>query len=171
MKNRKSQRKPKQLTAKQELFCIEYLKDFNATQAAIRAKYNKNSAYSMGQRLLKNVEVQKKVKLFSSEAVNKSKVDLERVIHELSLIAFSDITNYAEIENGKVTLKNSAGMSRELTAAIESVSQVGVRAKSIKFKLHDKARALETLLKYFVENPASEEQKKIITSPLKVGKP
>ena len=44
-------------TAKQERFVEEYLIDLNATQAAIRAGYSKKTSYSMGQRLLKNVEV------------------------------------------------------------------------------------------------------------------
>ena len=40
-------------------FVTEYLIDFNATQAAIRAGYSKKTAYSQGQRLLKHAEVQK----------------------------------------------------------------------------------------------------------------
>ena len=51
----------KKLTAKQKRFCDEYLIDLNATQAAIRAGYKKETAYSQGQRLLKNVEVQKHI--------------------------------------------------------------------------------------------------------------
>ena len=42
---------------KQESFVAEYLIDLNATQAAIRAGYSEATAYSQGQRLLKNVEV------------------------------------------------------------------------------------------------------------------
>ena len=45
------------LTEKQQRFCDEYLIDYNATQAAIRAGYNEKTAYSQGQRLLKNVEI------------------------------------------------------------------------------------------------------------------
>lgn len=45
------------LTNKQRAFIEEYLRDFNATQAAIRAGYSKKTAYSQGARLLKNVEV------------------------------------------------------------------------------------------------------------------
>lgn len=44
------------MTAKQQRFCDEYLIDLNATQAAIRAGYSEKTAYSQGQRLLKNVE-------------------------------------------------------------------------------------------------------------------
>lgn len=48
----------KPLTARQEDFVREFLLDLNATQAAIRAGYSASTAYSQGQRLLKNVEVQ-----------------------------------------------------------------------------------------------------------------
>ena len=45
------------MTKTQKRFADEYLIDTNATQAAIRAGYSKKSAYSQGQRLLKNDEV------------------------------------------------------------------------------------------------------------------
>ena len=45
------------LNAKQQRFCDEYLIDLNATQAAIRSGYSEKTAYSQGQRMLKNVEV------------------------------------------------------------------------------------------------------------------
>lgn len=46
------------LNDKQKRFADEYIIDLNATQAAIRAGYAERTAYSQGQRLLKNVEVQ-----------------------------------------------------------------------------------------------------------------
>lgn len=45
------------MTDKQELFILEYQQDHNATQAAIRAGYSPKTAYSQGQRLLKDPEV------------------------------------------------------------------------------------------------------------------
>lgn len=45
------------LTAQQRLFVAEYLKDNNATQAAIPAGYSEKTAYSIGQLLLKKVEI------------------------------------------------------------------------------------------------------------------
>lgn len=50
------------MTPKQEKFCVEYLVDLNATQAAIRAGYSEKTAHSQGPRLLENVEVQKRIK-------------------------------------------------------------------------------------------------------------
>jgi len=46
------------LNAKQRAFVLEYLKDGNGTQAAIRAGYSAKTAYSIGGRLLNHVEVQ-----------------------------------------------------------------------------------------------------------------
>lgn len=45
------------LTAKQEMFVKEYLVDLNATQAAIRAGYSKDTAYSIGHENLKKPEI------------------------------------------------------------------------------------------------------------------
>jgi len=47
------------LNDRQRQFYKEYVVDANATQSAIRAGYSKKTAYSQGQRLLKNVEGQK----------------------------------------------------------------------------------------------------------------
>lgn len=48
----------RQLTAKQKVFCGEYIIDFNATQASIRAGYSKSSARQQGARLLTNAAIQ-----------------------------------------------------------------------------------------------------------------
>ena len=50
------------MTPKNLKFLSEYLKDFNATQAAIRAGYSPKTAYSIGQNLLKKLEIQQAVK-------------------------------------------------------------------------------------------------------------
>ena len=49
------------LNDRQQLFVTEYVKDMNATKAAERAGYSKKTAYSQGQRLLKNVEIKKAI--------------------------------------------------------------------------------------------------------------
>lgn len=47
------------LNERKEKFALEWVVENNATQAAIRAGYSKRTAYSIGQRLLKDVEVRK----------------------------------------------------------------------------------------------------------------
>jgi phage terminase small subunit len=53
--------KPARLNDKGKLFIEEYLVDFHATQAAIRAGYSQRTAYSIGSRLLKKVEIRAEV--------------------------------------------------------------------------------------------------------------
>ena len=55
------------LTNKQTLFCQEYIKDFNATQAAIRAGYSKKTANEQAARLLANVSIQKNISELQNE--------------------------------------------------------------------------------------------------------
>ena len=50
------------MTHRQELFIQEYIKTGNATHSAITAGYSEKTAYSIGQRLLKNVEVEKAIR-------------------------------------------------------------------------------------------------------------
>jgi hypothetical protein len=47
------------LSLKQRFFAQEYLVDFNATRAAIRAGFSPATARSQGQRMLTNVDIQK----------------------------------------------------------------------------------------------------------------
>lgn len=49
------------MTKQQERFAIEYAMSGNATQSAKNAGYSEATAYSQGQRLLKNVEVAEKI--------------------------------------------------------------------------------------------------------------
>ena len=47
----------KNLTARQERFCREYIIDYNATKAAVRAGYSEKTAYSIGSENLKKPEI------------------------------------------------------------------------------------------------------------------
>ena len=58
------------MTHRQELFIQEYLNSLNATQSAIKAGYSPKTAYSIGQRLLKNVEVLQAINTAMNERKN-----------------------------------------------------------------------------------------------------
>lgn len=74
------------LTEKQQLFFKEYLIDSNATQAAIRAGYSKKTAYSQGQRLLKNVEGQKLMQELMAEREKELVADQDEVLKYLTAV-------------------------------------------------------------------------------------
>lgn len=78
------------LTPKQDLFVKEYLIDLNATQAAIRAGYSEKTAYSQGQRLLKDVEIAQAIQLRRDQLSEKVEVSQERIVSEYAKMAFYD---------------------------------------------------------------------------------
>lgn len=79
----------KQLTEKQKRFCDEYLIDLNATQAAIRAGYSPKTAYSMGQRLLKDVDLQAIIHQSMRERQKRTEITQDYVLSRLKEITDS----------------------------------------------------------------------------------
>ena len=71
------------MTDKQEAFIREYLIDFNLTQAAIRAGYSAKTAYSIGQRLLKNVEVKQAIDTAMNERKERTALTADYVLKNL----------------------------------------------------------------------------------------
>lgn len=68
------------MTAKQELFIVEYLKDFNALQAALRAGYSKSTALKAGRDLLESPEISLKITEKKAEILeNREKIVLENI--------------------------------------------------------------------------------------------
>jgi phage terminase small subunit len=78
------------MTPKRERFIFEYLIDLNATQAAIRAGYSKKTAYSSGQRLLKNVEVAEAIHKANETILYELEITAERVLSEIARLAYFD---------------------------------------------------------------------------------
>lgn len=74
------------MNVKQRKFADEYLIDCNATQAAIRAGYNKKTAYSQGQRMLKNVEIKAYLDEQLEQLHNKKIADAQEVLEYLTAV-------------------------------------------------------------------------------------
>lgn len=79
-----------ELTPKQRLFVAEYLKDLNATQAAIRAGYSEKTAGAMGHELLKKPEIQEVIAAAADKRAEKLEITAERVLAEIAAMAFYD---------------------------------------------------------------------------------
>ena len=72
------------LSKKQKAFCREYVIDFNATQAAVRAGYSKKTANQQGPRLLVNVGVQEYIKALTAKAAEKNELTVESVLNDIA---------------------------------------------------------------------------------------
>lgn len=71
---------------REKVFINEYLKDFNATRAAIKSGYSKNSASTIAGRLLRKVEVQAAVKKRLESRMAALSLDQEYVLKNLLAI-------------------------------------------------------------------------------------
>ena len=72
---------------KRTKFAIEYVVDQNATQAAIRAGYSKQTAYSQGSRLLKDVEVRTEINEQRAHHAERVDVQVDEIVNGLKTIA------------------------------------------------------------------------------------
>ena len=68
------------LTPKRQAFVREYPTDLNATKAAIRAGFSEKTAYSQGQRLLKNVEVADAIQKALAERSERTEITQDYVL-------------------------------------------------------------------------------------------
>lgn len=134
------------MTKKQKRFCEEYLIDLNATQAAIRAGYSPETAYSIGQENLKKPEMRARIDKAMAERSKRTGVNADRVVRELAKIAF---VNTADVINAEdATLKKDA--ADEDLAAIQAVKvkTFGEDGLEREIKMADKLKALELLGKH-----------------------
>lgn len=80
------------MTAKQEAFAIEYLKDKNATQAAIRAGYSAKTARSIACEMLARPDVQQFIRERQEEARANATVTVDGIVDQLREIAANPLS-------------------------------------------------------------------------------
>jgi phage terminase small subunit len=156
------------LTTRHEIFIMEYLRDFNATRAAMAAGYSKKSAHVEGCRLLRHDKIQKEIKRLKALHTLELGLDIKRVIAEYMKIAFADITDVVEFgqkdvpvfdEEGNVIRDQETGeplMMKESYVDFKNdceidgsvISEVRKGKAGVAIKLHDKIRALGKLERY-----------------------
>ena len=74
------------MTERQKRFGDEYVLDPNVTQAAIRAGYSEKTAYSIGQRLMKNVEVKSYIDAALARLQAENVADAQEVMRYLTSV-------------------------------------------------------------------------------------
>ena len=134
------------LTPKQRRFVNEYLIDFNATQAAIRAGFSKRSAGNIANEYLKKPHIQAELQKRQKKLQEKLEITQEKVLQELASIAFANGSDFATvIPGGIVEVIPTSEVPKEKLPAIAGIEQTRT---GVKVKTHDKVRALEKLGEY-----------------------
>jgi phage terminase small subunit len=136
------------LTARQARFVQEYLVDLNASAAARRAGYSEKTAYSVGQRLLKNAEVAAAVGLARSERERRTEITSDRVLRELARVAFFDPRKLFGADGQPLPIAELDDDAAAVVAGLEvsvTHNDDGSVTRVAKIKLADKLSALEKL--------------------------
>lgn len=144
---------PGDLTAKQELFCHEYLVDLNATGAARRAGYSEDSAHAIGWENLRKPEIQARIMGLREEMAKTYNLTKERIAQEYARIAFFDIRNIHDEDGELIPIKKLDPDSAAAIAGIEVANdwdrdkdgKAIITGQLRKIKIADKKSALDSL--------------------------
>lgn len=155
------------LTEMQRLFCLYYVKSFNATMAAIKAGYAKSGAHVEGHRMLRNPKIAAEIKRLKGSMTGELFISAMDVLNKYAQIAFADITDFIEYGQRKVPVMTMFGPAKDEEGKIleKDVNYVDFKPSSdidgtiiqevkqgkegIAIKLSDKMKALEKLERYF----------------------
>ena len=142
------------LTDKQQLFCIYYIRCFNATKAYQKAYgVDYATAASIGYRMLKNDGVKEEINRLKQNRLNREFLSEPDIFQKYMDIAFADITDFVEFGSGTFTdpetdeevpysyvnLKDSKNVDGTL------ISEVSKGKDGPKIKLADRMKALQWL--------------------------
>lgn len=170
-----------ELTDKQRLFCIHYIRCFNATKAYQRAyACGYEAAMINGSRLLRNDKVKEEILRLKQERLNREFLSEADIFQKYMDIAFADITDYMTFGTeevpvmsmyGPVKIKDpETGKEKPLTKIVNTVrfknssevdgtilSEVKQGRDGASIKLADRMKALQWLSDHM--DLGTEEQK------------
>lgn len=185
------------LTDKQRLFCLYYVRCFNATKAYRKAYgCSYETAMTNGSSLLRNTKIRDEIYHLKQNRLNREMLEVDDIVGKYMDIAFSDITDYVTFGQetvpvmgpfGPIKVKNEeTGKEEVMTKEVNTVrfrestdvdgtliSEVKQGKDGASIKLLDKMKALDFLTKYFEMHPESKyrrefEQKKLEIELLKL---
>ena len=169
MKHKRFIRKsPGALTLKQARFVSEYLKDLNATQAALRCGYSEKTARVQGARLLTNVAIAKAVAAGEAIQIEANKISAGRTLEETRRISYSSATVFFDAHGNFIPV---AQWTPEMAAAVSRIEVVkknvtagdGHTDTVVKLWFWNKVQALELLFKHLglEKSPVEDERPRV----------
>ncbi|PVY43263.1 terminase small subunit [Pontibacter virosus] len=130
------------MTAKQQRFCLEYLKDSNATAAAIRAGFSEKTAMEQGYQLLQKTSVQEEIQRLQKQVADETGVQVKHLVSELAKIAFASLPDLLDPTTNELKPLNQ--LTEAQRAGIQEIMQTPT---GIKLKMHSKLSAIDMLMK------------------------
>lgn len=135
------------LTPKQQVFFTAFLSSNNATQAAIAAGYSEKTAYSQGQRLLKNVEIQELLK----QRVESLNITVDEVLKGVHAIATDTTAKNSDRLKGYELLGKHLRMWGEKDAHKDEGPSLDEIASSVATRLQERGWSVEKARAFTME--------------------
>ncbi len=117
------------LTAKQEMFCKEYLIDLNATQAAIRAGYSEKTAKVTGSENLTKPDIAEKIQTLFDTRAEKVELNSEWVLRNLEKVANRCMQAEPVMVRGENGMEESGEFKFDSSGANKSLELIGKHLK------------------------------------------
>lgn len=143
------------LTEKEKLFCIEYVKCFNGARAARKAGYSPTSDRKTACKLLHMPKINAEIQRLKLGKLNRAMLTEDDVFQKMIDIAFADISDYVEFRRENVPINRDGKTEKQPVNRVWFKSSENVDASLISevkqgrdgasIKLYDKMRALEWL--------------------------
>lgn len=104
------------LTDKQRLFCISYIRCFNATKAYQKAYgVSYDTAMAAGSQLLRNIKVREQIQRLKQNRLNREFLEEPDIFQKYMDIAFADMTEFVQFEHKEVPVIGPDGLPVEVT--------------------------------------------------------
>lgn len=138
------------LTPKQALFVEEYLKDLNATQAAIRAGYSAKAAEFQGSRLLSYAKVAEALAVGMEKRTKRTQIGADYVLNRLAEIDQLDVADILDGTGNFLPVLQWPKAWRQTVSGMDIQEIMSGDTESVirKIKWPDKLRNLELLGKH-----------------------
>lgn len=135
------------LTTKQEMFCKEYIIDFNATRAAIKAGYSEKTATAIANQTLTKLYIQEYIQKIMKKREERTEITADMVVKELAKLAFSDTRKL--YDENRLMLPYELDDDTAATISSFKTRREGDAEEGFyeveEYKRYDKAKALELL--------------------------
>ena len=141
-----SGRRPIKFDQRRHIFALEYPRDLNGEQAAIRAGYAPSGAKQTASRLLGEPEVMAEIAASFARRAERTEVSIDLVVAEIAKLAFTSIGDAVQWGKDGLKITASEELPPEVRAAISQVTEVRHKdGSTVTIKMHDKLAALTTL--------------------------
>ena len=162
-----------ELTEKQKLFCLFYIRNFNATMAYLKAyECSYNAASVEGYNHLRNPKIKAEIAKMKDAKRQSIMLTEDDIVERYMRIAFADMTDFAGFgtesypaldEAGNMLVGNDGNLIYRKRSYLEFkdhnqvdgglICEISVGRQGMKVKLEDRQKGLEFLAKYFGMNP------------------